>query len=52
MRLPLLALCLLLSACAPRPLSHTEAIAEGWADGSDGYWVARTGAPLDLTPQR
>ncbi len=50
MRLLILSAVLILSACAPRPMSHAEAIAAGWIEGSDGYWVARTGAPLDLTP--
>jgi len=45
----LLACILILSACT-RPMTHAEAIADGWIDGSDGYWAARTGAPLDLTP--
>jgi hypothetical protein len=31
-------------------MTHDQAIAAGWVDGTDGYWVARTGEPLDLTP--
>jgi hypothetical protein len=34
----------------PQGMTHDQAIAAGWVDGSDGYWVARTGQPLDLTP--
>jgi hypothetical protein len=34
----------------PQGMTHEQAISAGWIDGSDGYWVARTGEPLDLTP--
>jgi hypothetical protein len=34
----------------PQGMTHAEALSAGWIDGSDGYWVARTGQPLDLTP--
>jgi hypothetical protein len=33
------------------PMSHDAAISAGFIDGSDAYWVARTGEPLDLTPR-
>jgi hypothetical protein len=34
----------------PHGMTHAEDIAAGYIDGTDGYWVARTGEPLDLTP--
>jgi hypothetical protein len=33
-----------------KTMTHDEAIAAGFLDGSDAYWIARTGEPLDLTP--
>ncbi len=35
----------------PYPMSHDAAISAGYRDGSDAYWIARTGEPLDLTPR-
>jgi hypothetical protein len=34
----------------PQGMTHEQAIAAGYLDGSDGYWVARTGEPLDISP--
>jgi hypothetical protein len=33
-----------------KPMTHTEALAAGFLDGSDAYWIARTGEPLDFAP--
>jgi hypothetical protein len=34
----------------PLPMTHEEAISAGWIEGTDGYWQARTGQAIDLTP--
>jgi hypothetical protein len=42
---------LILALLNPPGLTHDQAISAGYRDGSDAYWVARTGEPLDLTPR-
>lgn len=39
------------TAPPPAPMTHEQALADGWTTDTDGYWEARTGLPLDLTPQ-